>query len=161
MMPRTNRGPLLQAGLLLGIGLGGFADGILLHQILQWHNMLSSLYPPNDLVSIKYNMVFDGLFHAMTWLVTVAGVAALWRAGAKPDVAWSGRTFLGSTFIGYGLFSLVEGTIDHQLLGLHHVHPGRAQLAWDVGFLLFGAILAIAGYVLVRQGRRSLPHTNL
>jgi uncharacterized membrane protein len=27
--------------LLLGIGLGGFFDGIVLHQILQWHHMLS------------------------------------------------------------------------------------------------------------------------
>ncbi len=28
-------------GLLLGIGLGGFVDGIVLHQILQWHHMLT------------------------------------------------------------------------------------------------------------------------
>jgi uncharacterized membrane protein len=29
-------------GILLGIGLGGFVDGIVLHQILQWHHMLTS-----------------------------------------------------------------------------------------------------------------------
>jgi uncharacterized membrane protein len=29
-------GPLVGAGLVLGIGLGGFVDGILLHQLLQW-----------------------------------------------------------------------------------------------------------------------------
>jgi hypothetical protein len=25
----------------MGVGLGGFVDGILLHQILQWHHMLT------------------------------------------------------------------------------------------------------------------------
>jgi uncharacterized membrane protein len=28
--------------IVLGIGLGGFLDGIVLHQILQWHHMLTS-----------------------------------------------------------------------------------------------------------------------
>jgi uncharacterized membrane protein len=28
-------------GLLLGIGLGGLVDGIVLHQTLQWHHMLT------------------------------------------------------------------------------------------------------------------------
>ncbi|TIP73091.1 MAG: DUF2243 domain-containing protein, partial [Mesorhizobium sp.] len=27
------------AGILLGLGLGGFFDGIVLHQLLQWHHM--------------------------------------------------------------------------------------------------------------------------
>ncbi len=27
---------------ILGVGLGGFVDGIVLHQVLQWHHMLSS-----------------------------------------------------------------------------------------------------------------------
>lgn len=26
------------AGILFGLGLGGFFDGIVLHQILQWHH---------------------------------------------------------------------------------------------------------------------------
>jgi uncharacterized membrane protein len=29
-------------GLFLGIGLGGFVDGIVLHQILQWHHLLTN-----------------------------------------------------------------------------------------------------------------------
>ena len=29
------------AGILLGVGLGWFVDGIVLHQILQWHHMLT------------------------------------------------------------------------------------------------------------------------
>ena len=31
--------PSLLPGLVLGLGLGGLLDGILLHQILPWHHM--------------------------------------------------------------------------------------------------------------------------
>lgn len=152
MPERAHHGALISAATLLGIGLGGFADGILLHQILQWHNMLSSKVVPTDLVAMKYNMVWDGLFHAFTWLMTVIGLALLWRAGQRRDVAWSTPTFVGSLILGWGLFNVVEGVIDHLLLGIHHVHPGENQLAWDVGFLVFGAVQTAAGWVLIRAG---------
>lgn len=147
-------GALVAAGTLLGIGLGGFLDGIVLHQILQWHNMLSSVVVPTDLVAMKYNMVWDGVFHAFTWVMTAIGLALLWRAGQKPNVPWSTPTFVGSLSLGWGLFNVVEGVTNHQLLGIHHVHPGANQLAWDIGFLLFGALLAAAGWGLIRIGRR-------
>ena len=149
----ARRGALISAGILLGTGLGGFVDGILFHQILQWHNMLSSNRPPTDLVSMKYNMVWDGLFHAFTWTMTVLGTWRLWVAGKKPDVPWSSRTFLGSLALGWGLFNAVEGMIDHELLGIHHVHPGDAQLAWDIAFILFGIVAIVAGCISIRAGR--------
>lgn len=147
-------GPLVGAGLVLGIGLGGFVDGIVLHQILQWHNMLSSSTPPVDLVSMKYNMVWDGLFHALTWLMCAIGIGLLFRAGRRADVPWSGTLLVGSMVGGWGLFNFVEGLIDHQLLGIHHVHPGSAQLAWDMGFVLVGGLGFMAlGYLIARPGR--------
>src|ERR671939_2128846 len=77
-------------GLLLGIGLGGFVDGIVLHQILQWHHMLSSDgYPPTSLQNLQVNTLWDGLFHAFTWVMTAAGLALLWRAGRRREVPWS------------------------------------------------------------------------
>lgn len=94
-------GPLVGAGLVLGVGLGGFVDGILLHQILQWHNMLSSVTPPTDLVAMKYNMVWDGVFHALTWSMCAIGVGLLFRAGRRADVPWSGRLLLGSMLGGW------------------------------------------------------------
>lgn len=154
-------GPLVGAGMVLGIGLGGFVDGILLHQILQWHNMLSSERPPTDLISMKYNMVWDGLFHALTWTMCAIGIGLLFSAGRRGDVPWSGRLLLGSLVAGWGLFNFVEGLIDHQLLGLHHVHPGDHQLAWDMGFVwLGGAGLLLAGYLIARAARRTSapPH---
>lgn len=153
-MRRMDRGPLVAAGVLLGVGLGGFFDGILLHQLLQWHNMLASIRPPDDLVSAKVNMFWDGLFHAFTWLTTLAGVVMLWRAGRRADVPWSGRTLAGAMLGGWGLFNFVEGVIDHQLLGVHHVKPGPYQLEWDLGFLASGVLLMLVGWLLARAGRR-------
>ena len=155
-MSATHRGAIGSAGMCLGSGLGGFVDGILLHQILQWHNMLSSVRPPTTLVDMKYNMIWDGLFHAFTWLMVVIGVWRLWLAGKSAATPWSARTFAGSLLLGWGLFNVIEGLIDHQLLGLHHVHPGARQLAWDIGFLAFGMLQVVGGAGLVRAGRADL-----
>lgn len=152
-MQATHRGAIISAGILLGTGMGGFIDGIVLHQLLQWHNMLSSVRPPLDLVDMKYNMVWDGLFHLFTWIMVALGVWRLWVAGKRPEVPWSTRTLLGSLVLGWGLFNFIEGVIDHQLLGIHHVHPGQHQLAWDIGFLLFGLVQIGAGWLVIRSGR--------
>lgn len=153
-LPRR-RTPLVAAGLLLGAGLGGFVDGIVLHQILQWHNMLSGQLPPDTLVRAKVNMYWDGLFHAAVWVLTVVGLAMLWAASGRPDVPHSGRTLLGGLLLGWGLFNVNEGLIDHELLGLHHVYEYTPNhLPADLGFLAFGLGLVLAGAGLVRAGRR-------
>ena len=116
--------------------------------------MLSSRVPPTDLAAMKYNMVWDGVFHALTWILCAVGVALLFRAGRRPDVVWSGRLLFGSMLGGWGLFNLVEGLIDHQLLGIHHVHPGDGQLAWDLGFVTLGGIgLMLLGFAIARRSR--------
>lgn len=153
MDSQKKHGPIISSGILLGTGLGGFVDGILLHQILQWHNMLSAIRPPDDLVTMKYNMVWDGLFHALTWLTTVAGLTRLWKAGMRSDVPWSTGTLVGSLFVGWGLFNFIEGLIDHQILGIHHVHPGAGQLAWDLAFLASGIVMVVGGCLAIRAAR--------
>jgi uncharacterized membrane protein len=136
---------------VLGLGMGGFVDGILLHQILQWHHMVSSAgYPPDSLPNLTVNVFFDGLFHAATWIGTLVGLVLLGRA-VRAGAAWSWPRLLGGMAIGWGVFNLVEGVIDHHLLGLHHVRPGPDQLAWDLGFLALGAVLVIAGTLAVRR----------
>jgi uncharacterized membrane protein len=150
---RRHQGDLLAAGVLIGAGLGGFLDGIVLHQLLQWHHMLSSKVPPTDLWSVKFNMTWDGLFHAATWLMTAAGILLMWRAGQRREQPWSGAAFAGAVALGWGLFNFVEGLVDHQLLGIHHVHPGAGQLAWDLGFVVMGALLCLGGALAIRSGR--------
>lgn len=148
------RTPLVAAGILLGAGLGGFVDGIVLHQILQWHNMLSGQLPPDTLVRAKVNMYWDGLFHAAVWVLTAVGLAMLWSATGRSDVPHSGRTLLGGLLLGWGLFNVVEGIIDHEVLGLHHVYEYTPNhLPADLGFLALGLGLLLSGWALVRAGR--------
>jgi uncharacterized membrane protein len=111
-------------------------------------------YPPNDLVSAKVNMAWDGYFHLAVWILTLIGLGFLWGAGSRKDVPWSGKTFLGSLILGWGLFNLIEGLIDHQLLGIHHVYEySFNKLPWDLTFLGIGGVLLILiGWMLIRAG---------
>jgi len=150
--PRT--GPLLSAGVLLGAGLGGFVDGIVFHQILQWHNMLSGWLPPDNLVDAKINMFWDGIFHAAVWLMTVSGLVLLFRAGHRTDVLWSGRVLIGALLLGWGAFNVVEGLVNHHGLGMHHVME-YASPHWpaDLAFLGFGLVLVLWGWRLIVSRR--------
>jgi uncharacterized membrane protein len=151
-MSRPPTGPLVAAGLLLGAGMGGFVDGIVFHQILQTHNMLSARLPPSTLVDAKVNMFWDGVFHAAVWLMTLAGVVMLFRAGRDRQAPWSGRVLCGSGLLGWGLFNLIEGVIDHEMLGLHHVMEYAADhRPADLAFLVAGAVLVAVGAWLVRR----------
>jgi len=149
-------GTELACGVLLGCGLGAFVDGIVLHQILQWHNMLSSVRPPLDLLSMKYNMLYDGLFHVFAWLITAVGVAKLWRLAASANGRVSGVRFAGGLLAGWGGFNTLEGIIDHEWLGLHHVHPGAQQVTWDVGFILSGLAMVFVGLIVAQRGNARL-----
>lgn len=145
--------PLITAGIFMGIGLGGFVDGILFHQIMQIHSMLSALHPNITVANLEVNMFWDGLFHALTWSMTVAGLLLLWRAGARRDVPWSGRAFMGALFLGWGLFNVVEGIINHHILHVHHVLEKFGASAYDYAFLAFGLALIIGGCLAIRSAR--------
>ena len=152
---RHSSGLLTAAGLLIGAGLlGGFVDGILFHEILQWHHMVTSIRPASNLSNLEANTLGDGLFHLGSWTVTAIGIGLLWRAGGRSDVPWSPRIFGGSLLLGAGLFDLIEGIIDHHILRIHHVKPGVNEFAWDIGFLVLGAVLALAGWLLLRSSER-------
>ncbi|CAN5144929.1 hypothetical protein BH20GEM2_BH20GEM2_21480 [soil metagenome] len=90
-------------GLLLGVGLGGFVDGIVFHQILQWHHLLSarSGLEPVTLGNLEHNTLADGFFHAFTWVAVVLGLWFLWR---RQEEWWSGtdsgRALLGWILVG-------------------------------------------------------------
>ena len=144
--------PLLTTAMILGIGIGGFIDGIVLHQILQWHEMLSSKIPPTNYIGKSVNMFWDGIFHAFTLLVTVVGIVLLWQLLHRKEIDKSGILFSGGLLIGWGIFNLVEGVIDHQLLKLHNVREFSANPEWwNWGFLGFSVLLLILGYTLIRK----------
>jgi uncharacterized membrane protein len=150
----SNFRPLIAAGILLGAGLGGFFDGILFHQVLQIHNMLSSSLPKTSIENVEVNMFWDGLFHVFTWLTTAAGLALLWRAGKHAEVPWSTRAFAGSLLAGWGLFNFIEGLVNHYMLGIHHVVERFGLSIYDHAFIASGVLLSFAGYRLIRTGQK-------
>ena len=80
------------------------------------------------------------------------GLGLLFRAGRRPEVAWSGKSLLGGMVMGWGLFNVIEGIIDHQILGIHHVAEYTDnKLPADLAFLAFGAALILLGAVLIRD----------
>ena len=151
------RGP----GILLGIGLGGFVDGIVLHQILQWHHMLTSegSYPDTTVAGLETNTLWDGLFHATTWIAVAVGLYVLWQRTTHWRWALSGRALVGWMLVGWGLFNLVEGVVDHHILTIHHVREGAGvnETTWDLAFLAFGALLVIGGRLLARSDGHARP----
>jgi len=143
----------LAAGLLVGIGMGGFVDGIVAHQLLQVHSMLSNWIPKDTIAGLQINMVWDGIFHAFCWLVVAAGLVASWRALRGRATLPSGRSWVGAAIVGWGVFNLVEGIVDHQLLEVHHVHQAGNHLLWDLVFLTSGVLLVAVGWAVVRSSR--------
>ena len=149
------------AGILFGLGLGGFFDGIVLHQILQWHHMLTSAgYPATSIGNLELNTLWDGIFHASTYVFVVLGLILLWRTAHRVHLWWSGRLLIGTLLMGFGIFNLAEGIVDHQILGLHHVNetvPASQWLYWDIGFLVWGALMLIGGWALYKSGKQQSP----
>jgi uncharacterized membrane protein len=98
-------------------------------------------------------MFWDGLFHSFTWLMTIIGIAILWRAGKRVDVPWAGKTFAGSCLMGWGIFNLSEGIVDHYILNVHHVVESMGQSIYDLLFLLSGVVFIVGGWMAIRKER--------
>lgn len=145
------------AGVLLGMGLGGLIDGIVFHQILQWHHLICfSCHPGATIDDVRRNIFADGLFSIVVLALTIAGTAKLWLALRDGWGELSRRFLLGTAAVGWGAFNVIEGIIDHHLLGIHHVRPGPHQLYYDLAFLAFGAALVLIGLRLSRVAPRSV-----
>lgn len=154
---------LVKAGLVTGIGFGGFADGIVLHQILGWHHLvcLTAHCQPSSIEHLQRQNTQDGFFHLVVWVVSLVGVAMLFRAAREPVLEWSGRVLSGAMLAGWGAFNFVEGLIDHQILGIHHVLPGHPlQLLWDLLFLSSGVVFMLVGWRMTKPREEHPPLTH-
>ena len=139
------------AGLVLGIGLGGFVDGIVLHQLLQWHEMLSAKIPATDYIGKSVNMFWDGVFHSFCLAVVLIGIIMLWFAAKSQQVLNSGRMLAGAMLSGWGIFNIVEGLINHHWLRLHNVIEYSANHNYgNFVFLCMSLVLLIWGMLLMR-----------
>lgn len=106
--------------ILLGVALGGMVDGIVLHQLLQWHHMVSHATP--TIAQLKWMVWADGLFHGATYLLLLISGVWIWRVLLRHSLPWPKHQIIGGLLSGWGLFTLLEGSINHYLLELHHVN---------------------------------------
>lgn len=132
----------------LGVALGGFFDGILLHQILQWHHLLS-LVPGMD--DLRLQVLWDGVFHLLMYVVALAALIGLWRVQRRGGLPW-GRPLAGALLIGFGAWHALDALLSHWLLGIHRIRIDSATpLAWDLGWLVvFGIAPLLAGWRWLR-----------
>ena len=141
----------VRSGAVLGLALGGFFDGILLHQILQWHHLLS-LVPEVD--SIRGQVLWDGYFHALMYVIAAVGLWGLWRSREQLQEGW-GKPLAGALLAGFGTWHLLDGVLSHWLLGIHRIRLDSPNpLLWDlVWFVAFGVVPLLLGWSLLRRRR--------
>jgi uncharacterized membrane protein len=138
-----------RAGTVFGFGLGGLADGIVLHQVLQWHHLVSEKEPTDTLAGLEANTLADGIFHIATVVVLVVGVLLLWKAASRPRDGWS-RLAIGGVILGWGLFHIVDEIVFHLILDLHHIRQVDNYLLYDLAYGAIGVALIACGTALLR-----------
>jgi uncharacterized membrane protein len=141
-MDHTRR--VVLSGALLGLGVAGFVDETVFHQLLHWHHFYDRSTPAAGLVS-------DGLFHALSWFATVAALFLLAdarRRGPVPTARW-----WGGLLVGAGAFQLYDGTVQHKLLGLHQIRYGVDLRPYDWAWDVIAVLLLVAGTLLLVRTR--------
>jgi len=133
---------LLWPAVLVGIGVAGSLDEIVLHQLLRWHHFY-------DRGSQAAGLIADGIFHLGSTAALVVGLVLLvqgWRAGRGPL-----RQSVAGILLGAGGFNLYDGIVQHKLLGLHQVRAGTSNnLPYDVAFIGTAAVVLLGGLLLLR-----------
>jgi uncharacterized membrane protein len=141
------------AGVLIGIGVAGFLDETVFHQLLHWHHFY-------DRSTTSVGLVSDGLFHAGSWLCIVCGLflfADLQRRGGTVP-----KRLLAGAFLGWGGFQVYDGLFQHKVLRLHQIRYSvdvrPYDLAWNIlgGLgILIGVVLLLGAALSVDERRRS------
>jgi uncharacterized membrane protein len=145
---------LLGPAVLVGIGVAGSLDEIVLHQLLRWHHFY-------DRGSQAAGLIADGIFHLGSTAALVIGLVLLvqrWRTARDPL-----RQAAAGILLGAGGFNLYDGTIQHKLLGLHQVRAGAPNnLPYDLVFIAIAAVVLLAGLLLLRStgSSRAAPSRN-
>jgi uncharacterized membrane protein len=140
---------LLWPAVLVGVGVAGSLDEIVLHQLLRWHHFY-------DRGSQAAGLITDGIFHLGSTAALVIGLVLLvqrWRTARGPL-----RQSVAGVLVGAGGFNLYDGIIQHKLLRLHQVRAGASNnLPYDLVFIGVAAVVLLAGLLLLRWPVRREP----
>ena len=134
------------SGALVGIGIAGFVDETVFHQLLHWHHFYDKSTPAAGLVS-------DGYFHAASWVAVVVGL--FWYADLRRRHALVAGRWWAGLLLAAGAFQLYDGTVQHKLLGLHQIRYEVNLAPYDWTWNIIAVLLIVAGLVLLR--RRPAP----
>ena len=144
---RSTGGRSVVSGVLVGLGVAGFLDETVFHQLLHWHHFYDKSTPEAGLVS-------DGLFHVGSWVAMVAGLFLF--ADLRRRDAWVPVRWWGGLLVGLGGFQLYDGIVQHKLLQLHQIRYGVDITPYDLVWNAIAVLLLVAGAaVLVRSRRRA------
>ena len=121
MSLKTKRSLINIGSIVLGFGFMGALDGIIFHQLLQWHSVVMQTDRAGQIFS-------DGVFHFGVTIALIVGGVLLWLAGKPSDLSRGVRLLVGGFLIGSGIFNVVEGLINHHLLQIHRVKPGKHEI---------------------------------
>lgn len=137
------------SGLALGLAIGGFFDGIVLHQILQWHHLLSGL-EGGAFGDLRFQILADGLFHALMYVVGGVGLWLLWRSREEFGQVGADRLLFSNALVGFGVWHVLDAIISHWVLGIHRIRMDTAMpLAWDIFWVVvFGLVPLLAGWLI-------------
>ncbi len=138
----SNRSVL--SGALVGLGVAGFVDEVVFHQLLHWHHFYDRGTPEAGLVS-------DGLFHVGSWVAMVAGLFLF--ADLRRRDTWIPRRWWGGLLTGLGGFQLYDGIVQHKLLELHQIRYGVDITPYDVVWNVVAVAFLVAGVVVLLRSR--------
>lgn len=134
------------SGVLFGVGAIAFVDEAVFHQLLHWHHFY-------DLATSDVGLVSDGLFHALSWFATIAGLFLFADLRRRQSLEW--WRWAGGALLGAGGFQLYDGTVHHKLLGIHEIRYVENVWIYDLVWNTAAVVMIVVGVVLVARPRRA------
>lgn len=139
------------SGLLFGAGIAAaIIDLFIFHLLLQWHHFY-------DLSTPQVALIADGIFHAVGWFITVAGLFLLADVRRHGHVSWS--RWAGAVITGIGFFQLIDGVLNHKILGIHQIRYGVDLLIYDVVWIGSAILLMLIGAIVLWRTRPARMHS--
>lgn len=145
---------LMAIGLLMGVGVAGTLDEVILHQLLQWHNFYVH--------TTQYWRIFiDGLFHLFSSLMLSSSALLLFLHRRQLSALHNALALLAGVLMGAGSFNLYDGIVQHKLLNLHPVREGVENiLPYDLVYNAIALLLLVAGVLLWRRVAQLAPQAQ-